>query len=356
MQKRIDFPYWAAVGVCLCAGLLLFRFFALPLLAAALPFGLSAVLVWIISPLAEKIANSFHWKKSVCAVLLFFLCLALFLFLGGVALGALIRQGRALLSRWLYDIGSPTSLLSNAVDALRLPAGEKSELFRAHLKAMLTDAAKRLFDELASALPGFAAKIAGAIPSAMFFFVVAVFSGVYFSASGERLWRRLLTRLPKKWAAFLSRRGQNAGALLQKYIRAYLCLFLISFGILLCGFWILGLDYAFLAALLVALADLLPLIGVGTVLVPWAILELLCQNYSLGFGLLILFLVATLARQIAEPHLIGKTLGVHPLLSLAAGYAGWKLAGVGGLLLAPLLLPALRRLLSIFKVFNKKSS
>ncbi|MBE6529396.1 MAG: AI-2E family transporter [Ruminococcaceae bacterium] len=355
MQKKIDFSYWAAVSVCLCALFLLLRFLALPLLSAALPFLLSAVLVSIISPIAGKIANFLHWKKTLCTVLLFLISLALFLLLGGFALAVLIREGRALLSGWLADLGSPTSLLSNAIDALRLPAGEESELFRAQLKTMLTDFAVRLFGEIAEQLPGIAAKIASGIPSVILFAVVTVFSGVYFSANGERIWKNLTIRFPK-WQNIVSHAPkEKAGAFLQKFVSAYLLLFLISFAVLLIGFWILNPRYAFLAALLIALVDLLPFFGTGTVLIPWAILELLTQNYFLGFGLLILCLVATLARQIAEPHLVGKTLGVHPLLSLAAGYAGWKFAGVAGLLLAPLLLPVVRWILPLFVSKSNKS-
>ena len=355
MTKKIDFPYWAAVAVCLCALLLLLRWFALPLLAAALPFLLAATLALLLDPLAKRLARALHWKRAVCAVLLFLLAVGLVLFSGGFAVAVLIRQGRALLAGWLADLGSPSSLLSNAIDALRLPAGEESALFRAHLKTMLNDFANRLLGEIAGQFPGIAAKIAAGIPSAILFFVVTVFSGVFFSANGGQFGEQILDRLPKaRRAAFCKRRKQIC-VLLQKYVRAYLVLFLITFVILLCGFWALGVRYAFLGALLVALVDLLPFFGVGTALIPWAIVELLCGQYYLGFGLLILCLAATVARQIAEPHLVGKTLGVHPLLSLAAAYAGWKLAGVPGLVAGPLLLPILRRLAGFFEAGAEKN-
>ncbi len=353
MTKKLDLTYWAALGVCLCTLFFLLRFFALPLFSAVLPFLLSAVLVLIISPIAEKIAGFLHWKKEICAVLLFLSSLVLCLLVGGFALGVVIREGRSLLSELLADLGSPSSLLSNAVDALRLPDGEGSELFRAQLKTMLTDFAERLFGEIAAKLPGIAAKILSGIPSAILFSVVTIFSGVYFSANGNRIWKHLTNRFPKLQRFASCTQQEKAGAWLQKFVRAYLLLFLLTFGVLLIGFWILDPQYAFLAALLIALIDLLPFFGTGTVLLPWAILELLTQNYFLGFGLLILCLVATLARQIAEPHLIGKTLGVHPLLSLAAGYIGWKFAGVAGLLLAPLLLPVARW---IFALIYPKSN
>ncbi len=347
MTKKLDFSYWAAVLVCFCALLFLLRFFALPLLGAMLPFLLAGVLVLVISPLAGKMAALLRWKKAVCAVLLFFLFLALSVFLGGVALAALVREGKAFLTERIAGSGTPFPLLSGALDALRLPEG--GEGLRAQIKTALTDFAGRLAGEVAAKLPGAAANFAAKVPSAVLFLVAAMFAGVYFSAGGERMLERIFHLFPLARQPALRARWGQTKTLLQKAVRAYLVLFLLTFAILFCGFLLLGSQYALLAALAVALVDLLPFFGTGAVLIPWAILELLCQNRFWGFGLLILCLAATVARQIAEPHLIGKTLGVHPLLSLAAGYAGWKFAGVPGLILGPFLLPVLRWGVSLFR-------
>ena len=112
---------------------------------------------------------------------------------------------------------------------------------------------------------------------------------------------------------------------------------LITFSILLIGFLILKIPYALLLALLSAIVDMLPVLGVGTVLIPWAAVLLLQKNYYLGFALLILYAVCVLVRQVAEPKLIGKSLGLHPVLTLFATYVGFELFGVIGMLLAPFL-------------------
>ena len=109
----------------------------------------------------------------------------------------------------------------------------------------------------------------------------------------------------------------------------------LTFGELLIGFLILGVDYAFLLALIIAVLDMLPVLGVGTVLIPWALVALLQKNFYLGFGLVILYLVMLVLRQIAEPKLLGKSLGLHPLLTLFASYAGFRLFGFLGMLAGP---------------------
>lgn len=122
---------------------------------------------------------------------------------------------------------------------------------------------------------------------------------------------------------------------MRRYLRAYFLLFLLTFAELLIGFMILGTGYAFLLAFMTALLDALPVLGVGTILLPYAIFSFMAGDRSLGFGLLILYGVITLVRQFVEPHLVGKSLGLHPILMLMAFYVGFRLFGVAGIFLGP---------------------
>ena len=111
----------------------------------------------------------------------------------------------------------------------------------------------------------------------------------------------------------------------------------MTLSLLLVGFLVLKVSYFFLLALLTAFLDILPVLGVGTVLIPYAVFELIGGRLARGIGLLVLYAVITVLRQIAEPHLVGKSLGLHPILMLVSFYAGLKLFGVAGLLVGPAL-------------------
>lgn len=333
MRQKIDFGKWAAIAVCAGAVWIFLRYAASAILSALLPFLLSAALVALLSPLAQRLSRFLRVGETVCSVILFFLSIALVLLFGGFAVSRLLREAQGLVARLLTDIGSPSSALSDAIDALRLPETEESEIFRAHLKTMLTDFAKNLLGTLSARLPQWAAKSVAGIPSAILFVVVTVLAGLRFCTNGRQLRNVFLSRLPAQWRQKMHL--ENWLRLFRGYLRAYLLLFLLTFLELLVGFLILGLDYTVLPALLVALVDILPVLGVGTVLIPWAILELLCHRFYLGFGLVILWLAVTVVRQAVEPHLVGKTLGIPPFLSLAASYIAFKLTGVVGLLLGP---------------------
>ena len=112
---------------------------------------------------------------------------------------------------------------------------------------------------------------------------------------------------------------------------------LIVFGFMLTGLLVLKVKYAILLALIFSVLDLLPLVGVGTFIVPWSIFEIVWGELWRGIGLIILLVVTELVRNLLEPRIVGRNLGIHPIVSLALIYASFSVFGVLGLFLVPLL-------------------
>ena len=110
------------------------------------------------------------------------------------------------------------------------------------------------------------------------------------------------------------------------------------------GLSILGAKYAFIMAIVISVVDVLPILGSGAVLVPWAIIACLSSDTPLGVGLLVLYAVTLIIRQIAEPRIVGSTLGLHPLATLAAVYLGLKLIGFAGIFIGPMVAMMLREI------------
>ena len=98
----------------------------------------------------------------------------------------------------------------------------------------------------------------------------------------------------------------------------------------------LGIPYAPLWSGFIAIVDAVPLLGTGTVLIPWSVVSLLQHRQLQAIGLLILYGITFLTRTALEPRLVGRQLGLDPLLTLAALYVGFLFWGIGGMLLAPL--------------------
>lgn len=118
------------------------------------------------------------------------------------------------------------------------------------------------------------------------------------------------------------------------YLKAQLRIEVWMYLLLVFGFALLQVDYALLIALGVAFLDLLPFFGTGTVLVPWAIAKILSADYKMAIGLLIIWGVGQLARQVIQPKIVGDSIGVPPLPTLFLLFIGFKLGGVLGMILA----------------------
>ena len=112
---------------------------------------------------------------------------------------------------------------------------------------------------------------------------------------------------------------------------------LVTFLEVFAGLCLLGFGFPLLWSLFIAAVDFLPVLGTGTVLVPMAVLFFVGGNIPKGIGLLVLWGITALVRQILEPKILGKSLGIPPLCTLAASYLGLKLFGVLGLIFMPVL-------------------
>lgn len=113
-------------------------------------------------------------------------------------------------------------------------------------------------------------------------------------------------------------------------------LFLLTFAELSIGFLILRIPYAILLGLAITLFDILPVLGTGGFLLPWAAILFLIKNTPLAVGILVLYLIITVVRNIMEPRLVGKQIGLHPLATLMAMFLGLKLVGIVGMFLFPI--------------------
>ncbi len=133
------------------------------------------------------------------------------------------------------------------------------------------------------------------------------------------------------------------------YLKAQFIIGSIIFTVLFAGFFYLGISYSLLLAFFTAIIDAVPILGTGVVLIPMSVFNFIMGNTSLGWGLLILYGIALLTRQLCEPKIIGQKLGIHPLLTLFALYSGMKLFGIMGLILGPVVALFIKNLINARK-------
>ncbi len=216
-----------------------------------------------------------------------------------------------------------------------------SDLFHRDLKNSvsqnLPQIVRQVLQEIVTKIPSWVAKIASSVPGFILSLFIFLLCSYYFSCD----WERLSNFFKKKI------RGDRMEKLLifkkrffiaaKQWSRAYFLLFLLTFAQLFFGFSLLKITAAGGKALLVAFVDLLPVLGCGTILIPWSLFSFFTGNHTLGLGLLVLYLVIFVIRQIAEPKIVGSSIGIHPVLSLVLVLTGLKFFGFPGMILLPLI-------------------
>ncbi len=264
-----------------------------------------------------------------------------------------VRELRGLVTSLSGDegaAGAMDSILSRLEESLhQLPFLRDNEALTASLGDLLRTGADRLVAWAGQKLPEAAVSAAGQLPGAMVFLTVLLLSAYYFTADDGALSRGTLALsrrlLPTAAADRLPVIGRRFARLGREYGRACLSLGGLCFLIVFIGLTLLRVPYAFLFALFIALVDFLPLLGTGVVLIPFAGVSLLLGQPGRALGLLVLYGVCTLSRQLLEPRLMGRGLGLHPLVSLMVMYAGLRLFGLGGMLILPLVVGLIAGLL-----------
>ena len=172
--------------------------------------------------------------------------------------------------------------------------------------------------------------------------------------------------LPKMWVKKMGSHLRELIKTLGGYLKAEATLVLISFIISLVGLYILefmnfNVKYPLLMALFIGFVDALPILGSGSVMIPWAIIASINGDITLGIAIIVLLIIMSIVRQILEPKLVSKNIGVHPIFTLIAMYTGFKIIGIIGLLIGPIVLIIFKNIFAslidqgVFKtIFDKK--
>ncbi len=253
------------------------------------------------------------------------------------------------LAKSLSSGSSPIdSFIAGLPDGLRSIASDLYESLGGDLTGLLVSAAEGISGILpgtVGAIGSLAMRLPSAVISVLICLISVFFIGLDYPAAKAAIAEAVPQRLK---ARLLHIKSCSADTLLC-LLKTYAFLMLLTFTELAVAFALFnllgaGIPYPVPLALLTALVDILPVLGVGTVLLPWAAFDLIAGNYSRAVMLLVLYGTVIIVRNLLEPKLIGQRFGLHPVLTLLAIYVGGKLFGFIGVFLLPLTAIVLRRL------------
>ena len=179
-----------------------------------------------------------------------------------------------------------------------------------------------------------AGNIAKSLPSILVSTIVAILSAYFFTVEREEVISWLKKVAPPSISRRITLVMDNLRYAVGGYLKAQLKIMCVVFLILLAGFAMMGVSYFVLVAALIAFLDFLPFFGTGTAMIPWALYKLLTGSYQTAVLLLVVYAITQVVRQLLQPKLVADSMGLNPLVTLLLLYAGYRIRGVLGMILA----------------------
>lgn len=318
-------------------GLCLVIFLGPRLLHFFMPFVVGWILALLANPLVRFLERRVKLVRRHSSMLIIIAALAIVI---GLFYGAGLLVYREMGS-FLADAPEIyQSVIAEIENALQ--NGRKlAEYFPQNLQPPLlafSDNLDGLFGKLVSRAAEPTVQIAGhvakSIPNLLVNMVIIILSSYLFLADRESIMRWLKEHLPAFVFRYIEYMKRDAKGLIGGYFLAQFRIMCVVALILAAGFLVLGVRYGVLLAFLTAILDFLPIFGTGTVLFPWAVVKLFAGEYAYATGLILLYILTQVVRQIIQPKIVGESMGLPPLMTLFLLYLGFKLRGLTGMILA----------------------
>lgn len=314
-----------------------------------LPFVIAFAVAWILAKPVDFITDKLHLRRSIAAVvivLLFYVLLGTIAYFAGSRLIRLIYDTFYEMSYFFSDTVVPVmqrffSWLEKMLEVFSptmpeiMGRGAAVPSAEAVSSGGLEKAGK-VASELSGSLITGVSDMAAGIPGILMKILIAVIATVFMEVEFHGILSFLKKQVPEKYQKMLQDGKNYVTGTLGKCILSYCLIFGLTFLELCVGLCILQIDGAVVIAFIIAVLDILPVLGTGTVLLPWSVVAFASGNIPMGAGVLILYLVITVVRNIMEPKLVGHQMGLSPVVMLPCMLVGLKFFGIIGLFLVPL--------------------
>lgn len=302
------------------------------LLIYLFPFVIGLILTIAVQKPAAYISKFLKIKRGYCALFLVVVCYA--------AIISTLAFGVYYFGAYVSDVISRQNgimdTLADHINNLISLIGQYTSKLPDFIKDKLPESADKIISELSAVISDYAKRAASAAPMFITSMVVTIIASCYIAKDYGRFKESVSSVLPEKYKIIISEVKILFNEKITKLCFGYFKLLCITFVELIIGLLLLGVKNAFLISAAISLLDLLPVFGTGSILIPWAIYSILNGKMFLGIGLAVLYVIIMIIRNALEPRIIGKQIGLHPLLALICVFIGLKIFGFIGMLILPL--------------------
>ena len=346
----VDLNYWTKVLRRLLVAVVTFFlvYIGFKLAIFYMPFLIAFIISLILEPPIRFLMRRIKLRRKQSSIIIIFLIMGIFIGLLSWAISTLISEGSNLLSNLNEYVEMATKQIQNFINSINEARFNIPDSVISAIRNSSTDMINGIVNWLQEILRA-GLNFVTSIPTMGIYFVITFLSVYFICTDKVYMLDQLEHHLPEIWVKKLYRHIKDLVKVLGGYLKAQATLVLISFIISLVGLYIfhfagLNIKYPLLYALAIGFVDALPIFGSGTVMLPWAIISACYGDVKLGISLLVLWVIMTVIRQLIEPRIVGKHIGIHPIFTLIAMYTGFKLTGIIGMFVGPIILIVLKNI------------
>ena len=344
----IDMGYCTKVGRRLLVFILTIVgiFLAMKLVIFYMPFLIAFIISLLIEPLIKMVNKKTKLTRKVSAVLVLVFVFAIIIGLLTWGITSIISEASDLLAGLNNNFEQIYSKATTYIEKIEFNKIQISDEVTNIIKQSTTDLLKNVSSWITKLLTS-VLNIVTSLPTIGIYVIITILATYFICTDRIYIIDQIEHHMPKAWVKKLTIHLKEITNKLGSYLKAEAILIGIDFVILLIGLIIIKfmgmkIEYPLLVALGIGFVDALPILGAGTIMIPWAIVSSINGNINLAISLIILYVIILVSRQLLEPKIIGSQIGIHPIFTLISMYTGYRIIGILGMLIGPIILIILK--------------
>jgi len=339
-----DVNYYKKVGkrIVIFSLTLLMLYIAFKLSIFYIPFLIAFIISLIIEPIIRKVMKFTNFTRKSSAIIILIITFAIIIGLLICGIASLITETTNILENLNNNMDNITDKISSLasrfdLDNIKVPDKIK-EIIQNGLNNLTREGTSIIQKALTSVL-----NTVAHIPRLLIYIGITMVATYFVCTDKMYILDQMEHHLPRNWVNKFGYKLRKVISSLGDYLKAEGILILISFFIVLIGLVIfnlcgLNVKYPLVIALITGFIDALPILGAGTIMLPWAIISAFNGDIQLAIYLIVLYIVIIVTRQLVEPRIVSSHIGIHPIFTLIAMYTGFKLIGIIGMFIGPIIL------------------
>jgi len=336
IEEKKNFIINVVFGVIIIAFAYLFIKYLLP---AFMPFVLAFILAYFAIVMARKLFKKDNATvRTVCLIIVYLIIGIIITTITVVVINKLIEFFTTFPDFYTNGIQPFIVQVKKNLLAISKTMPKDVSVYLTSFIDGVFEAINTIISSISSYFIEMATPIITGAPALLINLMVVIVASFYFIYDYERVIEFIFRIMNEKTKRIFDEVKNYVGNKLIKILWSYIKIMFITFVELAIGLLLFGVDNAIIISMLTALLDILPVLGVGTILIPWGIVDICIGNYFLGIGILVLYTIINLIRNVIEPKMVGDDLGLRPLPTLIAMMIGLNLFGIIGMFGLPLII------------------